>query len=223
MPDCLGLFAKYWEAGKVKTRLAATVGPEKAAGIYCHFVETLLARLDACDAQKCLSYAPPTREKEFRKVAPNGWGLDPQAEGDLGDRMRAFFSRRFDEGFHRVVLLGSDSPQLPLDSIQQAFQLLRKNDVVLGPTEDGGYWLIGAAGGVPEIFDAIPWSTPLVWQSTLDALQAAGHSYGVLPVCYDVDERDNLQRLLSDLKSQLGSDPLLDRLHESLLSCLPSD
>ncbi len=221
MSDCLGLFAKYWEPGKVKTRLAATVGPEKAAEAYRHFLSTLLNRFADSHAQRWLSFAPSERREDFRKFAPEGWELDPQAEGDLGDRIRAFFSRRFDEGFRRVVVVGSDSPHLPLGSIRQAFEQLQESEVVLGPTEDGGYWLVGASGGVPDIFGGIPWSTPRVWQATLDALQVTGTRHSVIPVCYDVDQEGDLKRLVADLKSNFGSDPQLDRLHELLSKIFP--
>jgi len=214
--NALGLFAKYWKPGKVKTRLAASIGLQRAAASYRHFVVTLLERLSVCQVEKWLAFTPSGRIDEFQEIAPAGWQLDLQADGDLGDRMRAFFSRRFAEGSERVVLVGSDSPQLPLESIQQAFEQLHESQVVLGPTEDGGYWLVGAAGGVPDIFSGIPWSTPRVWQATIEALQAAKISYRVLPVCYDIDTGDDLQRLINELQNTVGSDPHLDRLLELL-------
>jgi len=214
--ECIGLFAKYWQPGKVKTRLAASIGPQRAAATYRHFVATLLARLSGCLAQKWLAYTPSEHLGEFQEIAPEGWQLELQAQGDLGDRMQAFFARRFAEGSKRVLLVGSDSPHLPLESIQQAFAQLRDSEVVLGPTEDGGYWLVGAAGRVPDIFSDIPWSTPQVWQTTMEALQAAKTSHSTLPVCYDIDTADDLQRLLGDLQARVGNDPQLDQLLELL-------
>jgi len=214
--NALGLFAKYWQPGKVKTRLAASIGQQRAAASYQHFVSTLLERLSGCQAEKWLAFTPAERNDEFQEIAPAGWHLDLQPDGDLGDRMRAFFSRRFAAGSERVVLVGSDSPHLPLESIQQAFEQLRDSQVVLGPTEDGGYWLVGATGGVPDIFSGIPWSTPQVWQATINVLQAAKISHRVLPVCYDIDTGDDLQRLLNELRNTVGSDPHLDRLLELL-------
>jgi len=212
----LGLFAKYWQPGKVKTRLAASIGLQRAADTYQQFVKTLIERLSDCQAEKWLAFTPAERKGEFLELVPNDWQLDLQAEGDLGDRMRTFFARRFEAGSERAVLVGSDSPHLPLESIQQAFEQLRESQVVLGPTEDGGYWLVGAAGNVPEIFSGIPWSTPQVWQATLDALQAAKISYSTLAVCYDVDNGDDLQRLISDLQNAIDCDPQLDRLLKRL-------
>jgi len=216
MTECLGLFAKYWEPGQVKTRLAASLGAERAAEVYRHFLVTLLGRLADCRAEKCLAYTPASRVGEFREIAPEGWQLELQAEGDLGERMEAFFASRFAAGFERVVLVGSDSPQLPLAAIQQAFEQLHESQVVLGPTEDGGYWLVGAAGGTPDIFRGIPWSTPQVWEATSRALQTANLRHSTLRVCYDVDNGDDLQRLLDELQASVGCDFHLDRLLQLL-------
>jgi len=156
--ECLGLFAKYWQPGAVKTRLAATVGPERAAEIYRHFVVTLTRRLADCGDDRWVAITPWLRASDFREIVSEQWHLEAQSEDDnLGSRMRAFFAGRLAAGYGRVVLLGSDSPNVPVEYVNQAFQQLCTHDVVLGPTEDGGYWLVGAAGAVPPIFDAIPW------------------------------------------------------------------
>jgi rSAM/selenodomain-associated transferase 1 len=214
--ECLGLFAKYWQPGRVKTRLAKDIGAERAATAYSHFVSTLLQRLGGCGEQRCLAYTPRERSSEFKALLPDGWQSQPQAEGDLGLRMKSFFEQRFAAGCQRVVLLGSDSPNVPLVYVQQAFDRLRRHDVVLGPTEDGGYWLVGAAGGVPDIFEAIPWSTPQVWSATLATIGAADLSHAVLPTWYDVDEQKDLNRLINDLQQNPGREPALDRLRDLL-------
>lgn len=214
--ECLGLFAKYWQPGQVKTRLATVIGAERAAAAYFQFVSTLLERLDGCCEQKWLAFTPTERASQFDAILPDGWQSEPQAAGDLGLRMKAFFEHRLAAGCQRVVLLGSDSPHVPLEYIQQAFDQLQRHDVVLGPTEDGGYWLVGAAGGVPDIFEAIPWSTPQVWSSSLAAIRTAGLSHAVLPTFYDIDEHDDLRRLVSDLRQNTGHEPALDRLRDFL-------
>ena len=216
MAECLGMFAKYWEPGKVKTRLAAGLGAERAAEVYRHFLKALLERLTEIDTDRFLEYTPAERTDEFQSIASNSWQLEPQAEGNLGVRMETFFADKFRNGYERVVLVGSDSPQLPQEAIRQAFDLLKETQVVLGPTEDGGYWLVGASGCVPKIFHDIPWSTPQVWDATIAALNAAGHSHSTVEVCYDVDNGDDLQRLISDLQDSIGQDSHLDRLLERL-------
>ena len=214
--ECLGLFAKYWQPGQVKTRLAKAIGAERAATAYFQFVLTLLERLSNCSEQKWLAYTPSERALQFDAVLPVGWQSEPQAAGDLGLRMKSFIGRRLAAGCRRVVLLGSDSPHVPLEYVQQAFDQLQRHDLVLGPSEDGGYWLVGATGAVPDIFEAIPWSTPQVWSATLAAIGVAGLSQAVLPTWYDIDEHDDLNRLMSDLRENPGREPALDRLRDML-------
>jgi len=214
--ECFGLFAKYWQPGQVKTRLAASLGAEQAAEIYRQFVLTMLRRFSACCDCKLLVYAPPERGQEFKQSTPDGWQLEPQADGDLGRRMQQFFARRLEAGCQRVVLLGSDSPNVPLEYVEQAFQRLRQCDVVLGPTDDGGYWLIGVSSDVPALFSDIPWSTPQVWPATINALQAAGVGYETLPAWYDVDRAEDLKRLIADLRADAGRDQPLDGLLQTL-------
>ena len=218
MTESLGLFAKYWQPGEVKTRLGAAIGDRQAAAIYRQFVVALVGRLSDCRTEKWLAYTPYEHQREFQQIVSNDWILELQAEGDLGDRMRAFFANRLASGSERTVLLGSDSPQMPLESIEQAFEQLRRHQLVLGPSEDGGYWLIGVSGTLPSVFNDIPWGTPAVWEATVDRLRATNTSYGMLPVCYDVDEQSDLERLIRDLHDQAGCDRHLDRLRESLIT-----
>ena len=160
--DCLGVLAKYWEPGKVKTRLAQSLGNEKAARIYEAFVAATIARLSGVEASHLLAYSPANEQtrEAFSTAGTHGWSLVAQTEGDLGERMAGFFASQFQAGAERVVLLGTDSPNVPLIEVQEAFEHLKTSEVVLGPTEDGGYYLVGAAKKVPPIFSEIPWSTP---------------------------------------------------------------
>lgn len=202
--ECLGLFAKYWQPGRVKTRLAAKLGPERAAAVYRQFVLTLLARLDGIAPDQVLAFAPSDRADDFKPILPAGWRQEPQAGDDLGNRMQHYFANRFTEGHKRVVLLGTDSPDVPIEHVTTAMATLATQDVVLGPTEDGGYCLIGMRrqaepNQFPPIFSDIPWSTPDVWLATIDALQATNTNYAVLPTWYDVDEVEDYQRLVDQL------------------------
>ncbi len=195
----LGLFAKYWEPGHVKTRLAATIGDERAAQLHRAFLETLLRRFDGAAARRVLVFSPADRVEAFRDLADQTWDVQPQSAGDLGRRMQAFFETAFAGGAEKAVLLGSDSPTLPRHVMQEAFRRLDQAPVVLGPTADGGYYLIGAAGSAPPVFEGVAWSTPAVWPDTLERLAAAGLSHQVLPRWYDVDEADDLTRLREEL------------------------
>jgi len=217
--DCLGVFAKYWEPGKVKTRLAKSLGDVKAAKIYEAFVAATIARLSAVDAQRILAYSPADEKTHaaFSTAEIDGWSLVAQAEGDLGTRIAEFFERQFQAGAKRVVLLGTDSPNVPLVEVQEAFEHLETSEVVLGPTEDGGYYLVGAARKVPPIFTEIPWSTAEVLPTTIDRLERAGASYTQLDPWYDVDEIFDLHRLIEDLQEKEESEPALGLLLQHIM------
>ena len=203
----LGIFAKYWQPGQVKTRLATAIGAEAAARIYRQCLATLLVRLEAVADRRVLAYAPADRAEEFSTLSGDRWELMPQAAGDLGERMRHYFASAFAAGARKVVLLGSDSPTLPTEYIQRALRMLDRRSVVLGPTTDGGYYLVGATGREPPIFADIRWSSTAVWQQTIDHLDAAGCLFGQLPVWYDVDDGHDLSRLRDDLERLAAAAP----------------
>lgn len=203
--NCLGMFAKYWQPGQVKTRLARGIGVAGAARVYRSFVVALASRFATVADQRLLCFTPRERRGEFTELAEPDWTLVPQAAGDLGERMSSFFGEAFHAGSDRVVLIGSDSPTLPVEYVRQAFERLGERDVVVGPTPDGGYYLIGARRATPPVFDNVAWSTPEVFGQTIERLRAAGLTYEPLPSWYDVDElpdvlrlRDELLRLESD-------------------------
>lgn len=212
----LGVFAKYWEPGKVKTRLAAATGEQQASRIYRAFVETLVARLSDLAQRRVLVFAPIERADNFAKMAKPGWAIEPQANGDLGARMKSYFDSAFSQGARSVVLLGSDSPDIPRNFIEQAFELLEHFPVVLGPSEDGGYYLIAACDKTPPVFDHIAWSTPAVWEETVTQLERAELRFGQLPTWYDVDEAESLNRLVEHLRRSQDLDRPLQKLKDCL-------
>lgn len=197
----LGMFAKFWQPGRVKTRLAAAIGDAAASEVYKAFVATLLARFESVGSRRVLAYWPRERRDDFACLArPRAWELQPQSDGDLGTRMRSYFEQSFAEGTVRAVLIGSDSPTLPREHIDRAFALLERHSVVLGPSDDGGYYLAGLSGQVPPIFEGIPWSTAEVWNATLARLKAADVDFATLPAWYDVDDVEDLRRLGDGLR-----------------------
>lgn len=214
------MIAKYWQAGAVKTRLAASVGDAVASHLYQRFLITMLRRFDHVADRRVLAFTPPDRRAEFVSLAAGAWTLQDQGTGDLGMRMQNYFTAAFRSGADRVVLIGSDSPTLPVDYAIQAFQLLRTFPVVLGPAEDGGYYLVGAAGKVPPIFAGVAWSTSLVWSQTQSLLQAAGCRCGVLPTWYDVDDLPGLRRMHQELADRPPVDETLRQLHEDVARVL---
>lgn len=223
----LGVFAKYWQPGAVKTRLASAIGEEKAADLYKAFLTATLRRGASVADQRTLVFWPPEREALMAALGGAAWHLQPQSEGDLGERMQSFFAAAFGNHMAQpqqasenqqqtpasVVLIGSDSPSLPMEFIEQAFARLREVPVVLGPSDDGGYYLIGLSQPRPELFENIAWSTPNVLEQTQTRLKATDTAYELLPRWYDVDELADVERLTSDLTNGIQqADPHLREL-----------
>ncbi len=213
----LGLFAKYWEPGQVKTRLAAGIGPVAASRIYRSFVSHLLERLRHIAQRRVLAYWPPDRREEFQALTGGAWDLVPQCDGDLGKRIRHFFSQAIQAGAGRVVLLGSDSPTVPAKYVHRAFEMLEDSPVVLGPAADGGYYLVGVAGSVPPIFQGgISWGGSAVYRQSVRRIREAGLSFGELPPWYDVDRPEDLLRVRKELAARIEEDALSRKLLQQI-------
>jgi rSAM/selenodomain-associated transferase 1 len=219
------MFAKYWQPGSVKTRLAARIGEQRAADVYRAFVFTLLRRFSDVAESRDLVFTPDHQLKEFQSIGTSAWQLHPQGPGDLGARMQRYFQRTLETGATDVVLIGSDSPTLPRRYLDRAFQSLQRANVVLGPSEDGGYYLIGARNVVPPIFAGIDWSTPRVWDQTLEKLNATELTLAVMPTWYDVDSAADLRRLQDELATgaELESGFRDLHFHQELATALGSD
>ncbi len=208
----------------MKTRLATAVGAECAAALHGAFLRTLVERCSYLKADRFLCYAPPAQREAFAKLASEGWSLWEQPEGNLGDRLSAFFDDSFASGCERAVVLGADSPSLALSTVQAAFDQLRERELVLGPTSDGGYYLVGASRQTPPIFRGMPWGKSSLWRATLLRLSAFGwraDRYAALPEWYDVDELPDLMRLVDELCDAV--DPSLVRLRDTIKHLWPND
>lgn len=205
----LGIFAKQPVPGRVKTRLAADWGNERAAALYECFVRDLLDKFATAGDRRVIGFAPDSEEaRQWFETASNssasseGWHLWPQPDCDLGGRMAACFKTWTESPDHRTVLIGSDSPTLPTEYLEQAWHLLEDNDCVLGPASDGGYYLIGLRGSVSDFaapFRNIQWSTAGVLSQTVELLNQHNHSLGLLPAWYDVDSVDAVATLSGHL------------------------
>jgi rSAM/selenodomain-associated transferase 1 len=142
-------------------------------------------------------------------LAGDRYELTAQPEGDLGCRMAAFFDSVFQQAAGQAVLVGTDSPTLPLSYISSAFEQLEEVDLVLGPATDGGYYLIGLSGSIPSIFQNMNWSLPSVMADTMNRLQGSSCRLGLLPPWYDVDTLADWQMLRGHLSAlrRAGIDP----------------
>ncbi len=213
----LGVFAKYWQAGEVKTRLIDRWTATDAAEFHRQCVQTVIRRLRFLGDQRVVAVSPPEAISQFAELAGSGaWRLTVQSSGGLGDRMAAFFQQAFAEGAQRVVLLGTDSPNVPLAYLERAFRQLDRQAVVLGPAEDGGYYLIGAAREVPPVFDGIRWGGGEVYSQTTERLDRQGLSWAALPVWYDIDRPADVTRLAAELVRGTASDADLSSLRDWL-------
>lgn len=225
----IGLFAKYWEPGKVKTRLARTVGNESACEIYRRFFFHLIARHQATADSRQVVFSPSERESDFRKAIGLEWGLVPQSDGNLGRRMSQFFDAQFQipsnaqantgsaqRAAHKVVVIGADCPLLDSSVTQAAFDSLEEASVVIGPSEDGGYYLIGMKDQTHDVFSDVDWSTPSVLPQTIEHLERQKIEYRLLEPMNDIDDIEDLRKLAGLMASKSESD--LDSLDRELLS-----
>lgn len=219
----LALFAKHWQPGRVKTRLARSVGSQSAADLQRVFIEALLVRMATSGDQRACVYAPADRGPEFAQLAETvaagrNWTFVAQAEGDLGRRMGVYLDAVVRREDHRVVVIGSDSPHLPVAWVERAFRLLDEAAVVLGPCRDGGYYLLGVRRPLPPIFERISWGTDLVLQQTVARLDEAGCTYRLLPTWCDVDDQADLDQLVLDLADpcRARQEPELRRLADRI-------
>ena len=204
----LAIFAKYWEAGAVKTRLAKVIGPQLACDVYVVFLQYLVDKFSEFGDERTIVFTPNDRRKHFQQAFSECWNLEPQVEGDLGVRMKHFFEL-FNVGTKRKnILIGSDTPDLPEDIMRQAEAELNDVPIVIGPSGDGGYYLIGIKGDVPDVFSGMPWSTEELLELTLERLIDLGVPYRLLPELKDVDEFEDLQRLVTNLRTS-GDHPIL--------------
>ncbi len=202
------VFARLPEAGRVKTRLAASLGAGVAAGLYAAFVADLLARLRASGLRLSVGYSPSEAGEAVGRWLP-GTDLFAQEGADLGERMKNAFMRAFAQGRQRVVLVGSDLPDLPARAFSRALEALETRDAVLGPARDGGYYLIGFTrrGFAPLVFSGPAWGGPDVLAHTQRLLSRAGASFSLLFPWSDVDTPQDLARLAERLAARPGDAP----------------
>ena len=180
------MFVREPEPGAVKTRLTPALGAAGAAALYRAFTEDLCAALSR-RFRLALACSPGTESPHFARLRRRyGLLLLAQGTGDLGARMERVAAVALTRA-SRVVLVGSDAPTLPAARVEEALRWLRRRHVALGPSLDGGYYLLGLRAPLPEIFTHIPWGSERVLTRTLARLRTEGVSYHLLPCGYDID------------------------------------
>ncbi len=189
--SALIIFIRNPELGKVKTRLAKSVGDEKALDIYKALLEHTRKTVLQIDANRLLFYAD-------RVIPDDDWSsLDfikfAQVDEDLGGRMHHAFVKALEKN-QKAVIVGSDLPQINAPIIQEAFQKLEEYDYVIGPALDGGYYLLGMKTPAPILFENIEWSTPHVFTQTVQRIESLGGTWYELPELSDVDYLEDWER-----------------------------
>lgn len=186
----LMIFIKNPVRGKVKTRLAATIGDDRALKVYEQLLEHTRQIASFVKSDKAVFYSDFIDESDHWSKL--GFMQHLQQGNDLGERMSNAFSSSFDKGYKRVIIIGSDCFELSDTIIEQGFEALNNKDAVIGPAADGGYYLLGMNEMHPSLFRGIKWSTAAVLSETIQELQKLKIATALLPVLSDVDEEKDL-------------------------------
>ncbi|MBZ4219817.1 MAG: TIGR04282 family arsenosugar biosynthesis glycosyltransferase [Chlorobium sp.] len=186
------IFTKNPEAGLVKTRLAQTVGDEKALEVYETLREHTALVTATVEAERQVYYSRFIPSSDLFFTSKFTFKL--QEGEDLGARMLHAIRTGFQTGFRHIVLIGTDCYELSSDMLNQAFKALERSDAVIGPAIDGGFYLIGVNMLLPELFLNRQWSTPEVCRETIEVLQRFAIPYELLPALSDIDTFDDLKK-----------------------------
>lgn len=197
--NALIVVAKRPTPGKTKTRLSPPLTPELSSALYeCFLFDTLDQMRQVDDVQRVIAYLD--EPDYFRRIAPD-FELIPQKGHDLGERLDNTLTSYLSHGYKRAVIMDSDSPTLDPKHLSQAFCTLSDGaDVVLGPCDDGGYYLIGIKQPAPRLLREVQMSTPNVAADTIALAEDAGLKVSLLPTWYDVDDAASLRRLMREVK-----------------------
>ena len=213
MKRVLIVVAKKPTPGQTKTRLSPPLSQEEAVELYrCFLLDTLDMMTQVDGIERIIAYSPPTAELYFRRVAPAGFSFVPQNGQTLGERLDNVLTDYLNRGNDQVVVMNSDAPTLPVVRLQQAFQQLDDPEVgvVLGPSDDGGYYLIGLKRPCSDLFKVVM-STPTVLHETV----ALANEQNLRTVCldpwYDIDTPQDLDRLIAELQSLSHHDAVRTR------------
>jgi rSAM/selenodomain-associated transferase 1 len=218
----LVVFVKLPAPGVVKTRLAGAVGPAAAAELYRALAEHVLASTTPAPGEyERLVFFDPPQEADRMRAWLTGVRLLAQSAGDLGTRMSDAVARAFARGASRVAVVGTDAPGLARDTVVAALDALDAADVAIGPTEDGGYYLLAMRQPRPELFAGMAWSTPSVATDTRARAAAAGLVVHELPVLRDVDTIEDVRLEWPALRALLAAQPRLRHSIEEVLAASP--
>ena len=191
------IFTKYPTPGRAKTRLIPALGREKAAAVHRQMTEHTLsiANLLAFEGKVSLEIFYEGGDLAAMQDWLGAIDFSRQTQGDLGEKMLAAFEQGFSDSAHKVVIIGTDCPNLTSDLLEEAFVRLNKHELVIGPASDGGYYLIGLRKRAGFLFRGISWGSEKVFGQTQEKAREQGLDMAVLKTLSDVDRPEDLQRL----------------------------
>ena len=195
------IIAKEPQIGTTKTRLSPPLELSQAAALFEAMLDDtidLVSSLNGIDL--AVAVTPPESVGYFERKTPPGTIFIPVTCIDIGDCLKQVFEELFSRGYPKVIAFNSDGPSLPKAYIRKAIQLLDENDVVFGPSDDGGYYLVGLNEIQAELFNDIQWSTAQVMEQSLARAEIANLRVALLPEWYDVDTAGDLRRLLEEIR-----------------------
>lgn len=212
---CVILFVKFPEPGKVKSRLAQEMDGDVVQRLYECMVLDAIDMLKQAKTPFRICFDPPEAQERMQQWLGQAYSYMPQIGLDLGERMEQAFIRVFSEGVDETLLIGSDIPELTAAMIDDAFRDLATHDAVIGPANDGGYYLVGFKKGTlrPEVFKSMAWSTKTVFRETLGRLRKASLTVCLLPVLTDIDTPGDVEAFLAHAKN---SESRSSRIHAFL-------
>ncbi|MFO8231893.1 MAG: TIGR04282 family arsenosugar biosynthesis glycosyltransferase [Longimonas sp.] len=200
MRSALLVFAKWPAPGRVKTRLTPVLTDEEAAQLYRAFLLDLLEQTQALEADVILHWAEGLPNGQGQPFAERVDAMAVQQGPSLGARMRNAIDATLSDGYERIAIVGSDHPTLPTAFLREAFAALKRpSSIALGPSYDGGFYLIGMNARYPQVFEGMRYSHPQVLNQTLTRIGRTSANLTVLPRWYDVDTPAALRLMLADM------------------------
>jgi rSAM/selenodomain-associated transferase 1 len=221
--ELLVVVAKAPVPGEVKTRLFPHLSPQEAANVYQNFLrDTLLEMGTIPGIDAAVAFTPEEAGGIFTSLAAGLFSLFLQRGKDLGERLCNIFVEKLREGYEAVSIINSDSPDLPKDVVQESFRRLSSNqaEVVFGPCDDGGYYLVGMKKVIPELFIDIPWSTDRVLSLSLERAEKMAIKTDLLPRWNDIDTFEELVAFYQKYKDRPPAGPRAAEKTFSFLSSL---
>jgi hypothetical protein len=187
--NALIIFVKNFIKGHVKTRLATTLGNDAAVDIYKQLLKNVHNKIKSLKVDKIVFYSDLLQNDIWENDL---FQKEIQEGNDLGERMKNAFENLFSRGYKKLIIIGTDCPDINESLLENAFEKLENFDIIIGPAKDGGYYLLGMKKKYPFLFQNIEWSTNRVLQQTTDLCNSNQLSYFLLPEISDIDEEKDL-------------------------------